>query len=100
MVYCWERKFLVRAGGVQGRRWGTPQHRGAWRGSVPVLGTEEGFLIRLCPDELVSPACEGKTEGMLQAELISDPSPPVPKRVLDRQSWRVLSQEKGGGRKY
>lgn len=86
---------------MQGRRWGTPQHREAWRGSVPVLGAEEGFLIRLCPDELVSPACEGKTGGTLQAELVvSDPSPPVPKRVLDRQSWRALSKEKGGGRKY
>ena len=39
--------------------------RGAERGAVPVLGTEEGFLVRLRPDELVSPACGARTGDAL-----------------------------------
>lgn len=50
----------VLGGGGEG--WGKGRGGG---GAVPVLGAEEGFLVRLRPDELVSPACGGRTGGAL-----------------------------------
>lgn len=65
-----ERKSPVRGwGGARGVRGCRVEQRGAEQGAeqgtVPVLGAEEGFLIRLRPDELVSPACKGRTGSTL-----------------------------------